>query len=411
MRILILSINYWPEEAGIGAFTTYRAEYLARVGHDVTVCTTFPYYPDWAPHDDYKGRVVMSEMRNGVRILRTASYVPNPITSLKRVLHEASFVAGSFMRALGTKRPDVLLVISPPLGLGMSAILLSALWRVPYVFDVMDLQPDAASDLQMLPRWALRMMYGIERMAYRNAALVSTLTSGMRERILRKGFPEEKVTLFEPRADDALLAIAREEGPAFRRRYGLEGKFLVCHCGNQGIKHGLAVVLDAAQNFRDDPSILFLLVGNGAARKAMEQRAHELSLANVRFMPLLDTVDFRGLLAASDICLVTQRKAVSDIVFPSKVVTYLAAGCPVIASVNGASEVANAIRESGAGLVVEPENPAALRDAIHVLRTASLEVFRHNARAYASGRWSSARVLNFLEKSLVSVTSAVPVRS
>jgi colanic acid biosynthesis glycosyl transferase WcaI len=118
------------------------------------------------------------------------------------------------------------------------------------------------------------------------------------------------------------------------------------------------------------------------------------------FLPLLDANEFRGFLKASDICLVTQQKTVSDMVFPSKTVTYLAAGCPVIASVNRHSEVARTIEESQAGLVVEPENPHALLSAIQELRLGDLNRYEANAQQYASRRWSSERVLGFLDAKL-----------
>src|ERR1700734_879018 len=156
MKVLILSINYWPEVTGIGAFTTYRAEHLAASGHEVEVCTAFPYYPEWKVPAQYAGKVALSEDRNRVKIIRSYAYIPNPVTALKRIAHEASFVASATIRAVGRKRPDVLLVVSPPLGLAAAAILLSGVWRIPYVFDVMDLQPDAAGDLGMLPAWVVK---------------------------------------------------------------------------------------------------------------------------------------------------------------------------------------------------------------------------------------------------------------
>src|SRR3954454_3858888 len=143
MKILILSINYWPEVTGIGAFSTYRAEYLAAAGHDVEVCTTFPYYPEWKVPPSYSGQLFASETRNGVRIRRSYAYVPGLPTSVKRVVHEASFIVSVMASAALCKRADVLLVVSPPLGLAVPAILLSWLWRIPYVFDVEDLQPDS----------------------------------------------------------------------------------------------------------------------------------------------------------------------------------------------------------------------------------------------------------------------------
>jgi colanic acid biosynthesis glycosyl transferase WcaI len=410
MRILILSINYWPEETGIGAFTTYRAEHLAEAGHEVTVCTTFPYYPNWKVSKPYRGRLVAAEVRKGVRILRSYAYIPNPVRSVKRIVHEASFIASSFLCAAAQKCPDLILVVSPPLGLGMSAILLSRLWRIPYVFDVEDLQPDAAANLGMLPAWALRLMYKVEAAAYRNAALVSTLTKGMRERIVEKGVPNDKAILFEPRADESLFDISPDEGAAFRKRYNLDGKFIMSHSGNLGVKQGLDVVLRAAALCRNDERMMFLLVGDGAAKGELQRRAAELQLNNVQFLPVLDARDFRGLLAASDVSLVIQKKSVSDIVFPSKAVTYLSAGCAVVASVNAGSEVARTIAESCGGIVVEPENAEALLKAVHQLRKGNIQECRQSAREYAGRRWAPDRVLGSIERSLQAVSGRASVR-
>jgi colanic acid biosynthesis glycosyl transferase WcaI len=401
MKVLIFSINYWPEVTGIGAFTTYRAEYLAASGHEVEVRTTFPYYPEWKIPAPYAGRFALSEERNGVRIVRSYAYIPNPVTALKRVIFEASFVLFATLRALWRKRPDVLLVVSPPLGLAVPAFLLSRLWRIPYVFDVEDLQPDAAADLGMLPGWAVKILYKVEAAAYRHAKLVTTLTSSMKKRIVEKGVPREKVELLEPRMDDSLVELRLEEGVAFRRRFNLGERFLVTHSGNMGVKQGLEVVLGAAALHRRDDSLLFLFVGDGADCERLQRRAAQMQLRNVRFVPLLDQEDFRGLLCASGICLVTQQHSVSEIAFPSKIVTYLAAGRPILASVNPECEVARVVRESGAGRVVNAEDPDALSFALEEMRGEDLPKFGENARAYANQRWSSVRVLGHLEQSLV----------
>ena len=401
MRVKILSINYWPEVTGIGAFTTYRAEHLAAAGHDVEVCTTFPYYPEWQVPAEYAGKIALNEERNGVRVIRSYAYIPNPVTSLKRILHEGSFILSSTIRALVRKRPDVLLVVSPPLGLAVTAILLSRLWRIPYVFDVEDLQPDSAGDLGMLPGWAVKLLYKVEKAAYRNARLVTTLTLSMRKRIVDKGVAEEKVELLEPRMDDTLIDLLPEEGSTFRKRYDFGEQFLVTHSGNMGVKQGLDVVLCAAALNHGDDSMMFVFVGDGADCERIRRRAVELNLRNVRFLPLLNQADFRGLLAASGVCLVTQQKSVSEIVFPSKMVTYLAAGRPIVASVNFDCEVARITRESGAGKVVEAENPEALLAAIRELRGEDLYRVGQNARGYASLRWASVHVLAHLERSLM----------
>lgn len=406
LRILMLSINYWPEVTGIGAFTTYRAEYLAAAGHDVEVCTTFPYYPEWKVPASYTGRLATTESRNGVRIRRSFAYIPNPATSFKRILHEASFVLSAMGRAAFCKRPDVMLVVSPPLGLVLPAVLLSRFWRIPYVFDVEDLQPDAAADLGMLPRPVLKILYALENAAYRHACLVTTLTSAMKDRIASKGVAREKIELIEPRMDESLTAVVPGEVYAFRQRYGLGDKFLVTYSGNIGIKQKLDVVIEAAALNRHDDSTLFLIVGDGADSERIRRRAAELRLDNVRFLPLLENTEFRTLLATSDACLVTQQKSASEIAFPSKIVTYLAAGRPVIASVHPENEVARITQESGAGRVAMAEDPAALLGAIVELRNADLRELGASGRDYAYRRWSSERVLSHLERCLAGVVSA-----
>ena len=406
MKILILSINYWPEVTGIGAFTTYRAEYLAGAGHDVEVCTSFPYYPEWRVPREYAGKFALTEEHNGVKIVRSYLYVPNPVTAVRRILHEASFIFSCTLRALMRRRPDVLLVVSPPLGLAATAILLSRVWRVPFVFDVEDLQPDSASDLEMLPAWAINLLYKLENAAYRNARLVTTLTASMKNKIVGKGIPWEKIEVLEPRMDDSMTTLLKEEGREFRRRYGLGEKFLVTHSGNMGVKQGLEVILNAAALNRADDSLLFLLVGDGADRKRVQQRAKELGLPNVRFLPLLDEDDFRGLLSASDVCLVSQQKGVTEIAFPSKIVTYLAAGRPIVASVNPQSEVARIIEKSGAGMIVEAEDAAGLLAAIQELRIQDPAAMGENGRRHARARWSAVPVLGHMEQCLSAVAGS-----
>src|SRR5690349_23175975 len=99
MRICVLGINYWPDQTGIAPFISGRAEYLASRGHDVTVVTGFPYYPQWRVPDEYRGRAFSREKRNGVTILRSWLHVPRRVTGVRRIFHEASFIASSLTRA------------------------------------------------------------------------------------------------------------------------------------------------------------------------------------------------------------------------------------------------------------------------------------------------------------------------
>jgi colanic acid biosynthesis glycosyl transferase WcaI len=405
LRILVLSINYWPDETGIAAFNAWRCEYLAAQGHQVTICTGPPYYPQWRVPEPYRGKLLQREVRNGVTILRSWMFVPERLDTKKRVLHEASFLAGSFVRALAGKKPDIIYAVSPPLGLGLTAAALGRLWRVPFIFDVLDLQPDAAVELGMMKAGPLvNLLYGVERRAYNKAALVATITEGMRQRIMQKGIDAAKVVLFAPRADASLYTLhERTDGSAFREKYGFQGKLIVSHSGNMGVKQGLEVILEAAAQSGGREDIQYVFVGDGAMRPQLEEQARLRNLSNVRFLPLLENDMFAEMLAATAIALITQQKIVSNIVFPSKTVTLLSAGCPVIASVNAASEVARAVERSGAGLVVEPENAGALWSAIHQLTQSPETLARMSrlARQFAIESWDERRTLPRMEQEFV----------
>jgi colanic acid biosynthesis glycosyl transferase WcaI len=407
MKILVLSVNYWPEETGIGPLTAWRCEYLASRGHAVTVCTTLPYYPQWQINESYKSVLWRREFHNGVNVLRSWSWIPKRLTSVKRIIFEATFLLGNLIAALSTGKPDLLFVESPPLGLALTAGLLKRLWGIPFVYDVMDLQPDAAADLGMLRDGMLmRFLYRLERFAYNQAALVSTLTEGMLRKIVEKSIAPDKITLFAARADTALLQLERGTGgESFRRANGLEGKFVVLYTGNMGVKQGLDVILSAAQLSQDRPEIIYLFAGDGAVRKNTELRAAALRLANVKFLPVQPREQLVQMLMAADLCLITQQRSVADIVFPSKTATFMAAGCPVVASLNPGSAVASILERSGAGMVVAPEDPVPLLRAITSLQSDShrRDEMCEAGRRFVREHWNEEVILAKMESELLRI--------
>jgi colanic acid biosynthesis glycosyl transferase WcaI len=215
MKISVLGINYWPDETGIAPFTTGKCEFLASCGHEVTAFTALPYYPTWKVPEHYRRRLFIREQRKGVSIVRSWLYVPKRLNSRKRIIHEASFVATAFLRSMGgggRNRPDLLIVVTPPLALGLAAFALSRIWKVPFVQHVADLQPDAAVDLGMLSSTGFtRLLYAIEGLSYRKAAVISTLTASMRDKIVGKGIAPEKVILAPDWARPELFSISKDE--------------------------------------------------------------------------------------------------------------------------------------------------------------------------------------------------------
>ena len=166
--------------------------------------------------------------------------------------------------------------------------------------------------------------------------------------------------------------------------------------------------LGTAELSRDDQGIKYMLVGDGSVRQQLEQRAKSAQLKNLQFVPLLPDDQFLDLLAASDISLVTQQRSVADIVFPSKVITLMSAARAIIASVSAGSEVARVLKEADAGIVVAPENPGALLEAIRALRNnpGRRQQLGSNARAFAQRVWEKQRTLSTLESHLLRVAAS-----
>jgi colanic acid biosynthesis glycosyl transferase WcaI len=248
-------------------------------------------------------------------------------------------------------------------------------------------------------------------MAYRNASLISTVTDGMKHKIVGKGIPTNKVVVVPPPADNSLFAVGTiVKGREFRSKYCLEGKFIVAHSGNMGVKQGLDVVLDAALQLREQQNLVFLLAGDGAMKPRLQERAAALELTNVRFLPLQEKSVFLQMLAATDMGLIVQQSTVSDIVFPSKTVTLLSAARPVAAAVSANSEIGRVIRQSRGGVVIESENVNALVSAVREFinhpekRLAMGECGRQYARQY----WDETRVLSSFEAHLLKTSSAPP---
>lgn len=394
MKVTVLGINYAPELTGIGPYTTDMCEYLVANGHEVTAVTGFPYYPEWSIEKHYKGKVFSSESRNGVRIKRCYVFVRQNITAKLRILHEASFLMSSFLRLLFLSRPDVIVAVSPPLGLGMTTWLVSRLKRVPFVFHVQDLQPDAAVSLGMLPDNALvRLLFKVESFIYRKAAAVTTISQTMKDRISSKGLSAVKVAIIR---NWTTMSSDRQKGGGanFRQQYGLDDAFVFLYSGNVGKKQGLEDLVDAVAGLELE-SAVFLIVGTGANIANLKAQAKEKGAGNIKFLPLQSKERLPDMLAAADICLVIQKRSMSDLVFPSKMVNIMAAGRPALVTAAEDTELARVVEESGCGFVAKPEDLSSLKETIEKAYAAKdLKRKGDRAAAYASAHFHRESVLN-----------------
>jgi colanic acid biosynthesis glycosyl transferase WcaI len=364
MRILVWGINYAPEVTGIAPCNVALCEFLRRAGHDAHMLTTFRYYPDWKKSAADAGKIYRTDVINGVPVHRCWHYVPGRVSALRRIVHEGSFVATSFWRALTLPRPDVAVIVSPPLLLGAAGWLLGKLRGVPFIFHVQDLQPDAAVGLGMLKANAFtRLLYRLEAFAYAKAARVSGISQGMLRAFAVKGVPADKRVYFP----NGVPASNGSELPApgtWRTRQGFGANdFLAVYSGNLGMKQGLEILPAAARLLRSS-RVRIVICGQGAARERLLAEITENAAPNLHLLPLQDETAYREMMADTDLCLITQQAGTGQYFFPSKLLTALAFAKPVLAVADAESELAHAMAESGCGFQVPTGEPQLLAAAL-----------------------------------------------
>jgi colanic acid biosynthesis glycosyl transferase WcaI len=401
MRIIVWGINYTPEVTGIAPFNRGLCEFLHSAGHDVCMVSSFAYYPAWRKAAADSGRLFRTDFFAGVPVHRCWHFVPSKVTAVRRILHELSFALTSTLRILSLHRAEVYVVVSPPLLLGPCAWLVSRLKRSRYVFHVQDLQPDAALGLGMLePGCFTRMLYSLEAWAYRGACAVSGISAGMLTAFEKKGVPAGKRWYFPNWTDGAPLHAPEGAAEQFRACHGIPREaLLVIYSGNIGKKQGLEIVVEAAKVLRDwnGESVLapvrILIIGDGAARSSLAAELERDSLLCVRLLPLLGSAEFLAALSAMDVGLITQAAGTGQYFFPSKLLTLLSAGRPVVTVADETSELAKAVADGGFGLNVLPGRAAELAEALRLLAADRGQLTKMAAETIWVRQFSRERVL------------------
>jgi colanic acid biosynthesis glycosyl transferase WcaI len=401
MRVIVWGINYAPEVTGIAPYNLLLCNQLRRLGHEVEVVTSFAYYPAWKKRPEDAGHFYRTDVIDEVAVHRCWHFVPRRVSAAKRILHEGSFVLTSFLRLLAMPRAEVMVVISPPLLLGTAAWLLRLIKGTPFVFHVQDLQPDAALGLGMLkPGLLSRLLYGLERVAYTQAARVSGISPGMMEAFGAKGVPEAKRVYFPNSLQPLNLTTLPARG-AFRRRQMFDDNaFLAIYSGNLGVKQGLGILLEAAALLQDS-RVRIVICGDGAERQALESAAAKRNLANMRFLPLQPQAEYEEMMVDTDVCLITQQAGSGRAFFPSKLLMALNFAKAVLTVADLDSELAWAVAEGQFGRNLETGQPAALACELEAMAAAPEEVgaWGKRGRAFAE-RFDVTRVHEAFERCL-----------
>jgi glycosyltransferase involved in cell wall biosynthesis len=344
------------------------ARELERHGIQVTVLTALPNYPVGKIFPGYAGRWSVHETIDGVPVTRTWVYAGTGKSKWTRLANYLSFTMTAVFAALTGPRPDLMFVESQPLSLGIVALLMKWFRKVRYVYNVPDLQVDVAREMGFLKNQRLlNLAFRLENLFLSQAWKISTVTNQFIEHFKNRGFPGEKTTFLPNGADTEFL---RPQNPSqlLLDRWGVQDKKVFLYVGTHAYYHGLDTLIEAADLLRENPEIVFIMIGNGPERHRLKKLCAVKQLKNVIFATSpYEEMDQLYSIAYASIATLRNLDVAKGMRL-SKVFPSLSCGVPVVYS--GVGEAAELIAQNKCGLVVAPENPELLAKAISDLASA-----------------------------------------
>jgi colanic acid biosynthesis glycosyl transferase WcaI len=340
---------------------------LVSLGHTVHVVTSLPWYRSHRIEAGWAGRLVRTERTAWGSITRVHPFPGRDKSNLARRalgFGAYSLLAGVQCLRVGGwfRRSGVVIAMSPPLTLGLTGWVASRVRRCPMVFNIQDVFPDAAIETGAISnRTIIAAASWLERVSYQAADAVTVLSDDLRDNVVAKLGAGGTVHVI-PNFVDTEAIVPADRATPYRAELGLGDGPVVLYAGNVGFSQSLELVLAAA---RELPEVVFLINGNGAARSSLEAAA--LGLTNVRFADYIAPERLSELLATGDVHVVPLRSGLGRVSVPSKTYSIMAAGRPVVASIDEGTAVPVILAESGGGVSVAPDDAAAFTEAIREL--------------------------------------------
>ncbi|MEP6746610.1 MAG: WcaI family glycosyltransferase [Bacteroidota bacterium] len=393
-RILLIGGNYYPELIGIGKYNGEMVDLLAREGHQCTVITSYPYYPQWKVQKPYsknplwfkkETRKVLTENATPIEVYRCPQYLPSKPTAKRRMILDLTFCASAFLmivHMLFRKKYDLVIVVVPCFQLGLLAILYRKFKGAKFLYHIQDLQIDVARDLNMIKsKKVITILLKVEKYILNKADIVSSISAGMIKRIKDKC---DKEVLFFPNWVDTAMYFPLPEKDALKREFNFApSDRIVLYSGAIGEKQGLENIMYIAKSLEHFPDLKFVICGSGPYRENLYELQKTLSLNNVVFLQLQPLDKLNHFLNMADIHLVLQKSNASDLVMPSKLTTILSVGGVSIITASKNSSLYQVVSSNNMGVLVEPENRLELLKAIEKTLSNNNELINKNARAYA----------------------------
>jgi glycosyltransferase involved in cell wall biosynthesis len=387
MHILFITDNFPPEVNAPASRTFEHCREWVRAGHRVTVMTCVPNFPNGRVYEGYRNNLVQTEHMDGIRVIRVWSYITANEGFVKRILDYVSFMVSAVGVSPRVKGPDLVISTSPQFFSACAAFLISRMKQIPFVFELRDIWPESIKAVgAMKDSLVIRMLEKIEIFLYHHAVKIVSVTHSFKNTLIRRGISGDKIEVVTNGVDLARFQ-PRDKDAGLKEKYGLEGKFVAGYIGTHGMAHALETILDAAKDMKDRPGgddFRFILLGNGARKAVIMEKAKTMGLDNVIFIdsvPKAEVVRYWSLL---DVSIIHLRKTILfTTVIPSKLFECMGMGIPVLHGVMG--ESAQIVEKEGVGLLFEPENKDALCQNLLKMKNdpALYQTFKANCLARA----------------------------
>ena len=369
MRLLVVTPHFAPDTAPTGVVVTALVDEWGRLGHDAHVVTSLPWYREHRVADGWTGRAARRGRHGPATVSRL---YPFPVRKTRTARRAAAFGVFSVLAgavATATRGPfDAVVAVSPPITLAFAGRL--AAWRhgCPLVLNVQDVFPDVAVTVgELNSRRLIGLAHRMERAAYRAADAVTVVSTDLEANITTKvaGLDCSPVVETIPNFVDTDTLRPLDRLTEYRREHRLGDRTVVMYAGNLGHSQSLDLIVEAARRHRHRDDLVYVVNGSGV--RSQDLAAAAAGLQNLVVVGYQPAERLAEVLATGDIHVVPLRAGLASASVPSKAYSVLAAGRPLIASVDPGSEVARMVTDARAGLVVLPDDPDAFIAAVEHL--------------------------------------------
>lgn len=362
VHIAFFNRSYYPDTTATGQLLTELCEGLVRE-HD---CRVTVVAGSRTVGDGHAGQaIVQREHHNGVGVLRARGTGFSKARFAGRATNYVTYSLSACLAALRLQKPDVVVALTDPPIIGLAGLLAARRFRAPFVMVFQDIFPEVARVLEEFQSKPVnRLLHRITRFLVRRTAVNVAIGETMRRRLIEgKGADAGRTIVITNWADCSAITPAAKRN-AFSLETGLSEYFVVMHSGNIGLSQGLEHLVRAAGLLQEYEDIRIAFVGDGARKQALVRETEARKLRNVVFLPFASKERLRESFATADAFVISLKKGLAGYIVPSKLYGILAAGRPYVAAVDADSEVAAVSKQYECGIVVDPEDPAALAAGI-----------------------------------------------